>query len=60
LKIFVDASLIIYLNIKLPKREARIIENFYHNLLEEELYTNVLVLDEAISRKNTEYRLGKH
>ena len=55
MKIFVDASLIIYLNIKLPEKEAKTIEDFYHNLLREELYTNVLVLDEAIYVSKKKY-----
>ncbi len=55
MKIFVDASLIIYLNIKLPEKEAKAVEDFYHNLLREELYTNVLVLDEAIYVSKKKY-----
>jgi len=53
MKIFIDASLLIYLNIPLPDSEASIIENFYKELLSEELYTDILVLDETIyiSRK---------
>ena len=55
MKIFVDASLIIYLNIRLLEREARAIEDFYRNLLGEELYTDVLVLDEAIYVSKKKY-----
>ncbi|MGQ4915875.1 MAG: type II toxin-antitoxin system VapC family toxin [Candidatus Asgardarchaeia archaeon] len=53
MKFFIDASLLIYLNIPLPDSEASIIENFYKELLSEELYTDILVLDETIyiSRK---------
>jgi len=54
MKIFIDASLIIYLNVKLSDDESRVIENFWLDLVQNNsLYTNVLVLDEAIyiSRK---------
>jgi len=48
-RIFVDANLLIYLNVKLPEFEARLIEDFWLDLLSNhELYTNVLVLDETI------------
>ncbi|RLI78868.1 PIN domain nuclease [Archaeoglobales archaeon] len=53
MRVFVDASLLIYLNIPLPEDEARIVDEFYKKLLGEELFTDVLVLDETIyiSRK---------
>jgi len=55
LKVFVDASLIIYLNVRLPDGEARKIEDFWLKLLEESLYTDVLVLDEAIYVSKRKY-----
>jgi len=54
MKVFVDASLLIYLNVKMLDKEAELIEDFWLNLLTHHLlYTNVLVLDETIyvSRK---------
>ncbi len=49
MKVFVDASLLIYLNVKMPDHEAKIIEDFWLELLSNHsLYTNVLVLDEVI------------
>lgn len=56
MRVFVDASLIIYLNVVLPEEEARRIEEFWLKLLvESELYTNVLVLDEAIYVSKKKY-----
>jgi len=55
LRVFVDASLIIYLNVRLPDGEARKIEDFWLKLLEESLYTDVLVLDEAIYVSKRKY-----
>ena len=55
MRVFVDASLIIYLNVRLPDEEARKIEDFWLKLLEESLYTDVLVLDEAIYVSKRKY-----
>ena len=55
MRVFVDASLIIYLNVKLPEDEARRIEDFWLKLLGENLYTDVLVLDEAIYVSKKKY-----
>jgi len=41
MKIFIDASLLIYLNIPLPEDQARIVDGFYKRLLSETLYTDV-------------------
>lgn len=48
MRVFIDASLIVYLNVKLPGYEADLIDDLYRRLLDEELYTDVLTLDEAI------------
>jgi len=49
LKVFIDASLIIYLNVPLEDNEAAIVEEFWLNLVRKhELYVNPLVLEEAI------------
>jgi len=49
LKVFIDANILIYLNVPLPEEEARIIEEFWLSLVKQhELYTNALVLDETI------------
>lgn len=54
MKVFVDANLLIYLNVGLPPEEARILHVFWAELVKSHaLYTNALVLDEAlyVSRK---------
>ncbi|KPV63573.1 MAG: PIN domain protein [Candidatus Bathyarchaeota archaeon BA1] len=52
MKIFLDANFLIYMNTMLGD-ERRDIEKLYRKLLEETLFTNVLVVDEVlyISRK---------
>jgi len=55
MRVFVDASLIIYLNAKLPREEAEKVEKFWLELLKEELYTDVLALDEAIYVSKRKY-----
>ncbi len=56
MKVFVDASLIVYLNIKLPEEQARVIDDFWLWLVKNNsLYTNVLVLDEAIYVSKKKY-----
>ncbi len=56
MKIFVDASLIIYLNVGLPDEEAELIDSFWLNLVSNNtLYTNVLVFDEAIYVSKKKY-----
>ncbi len=59
MKIFIDASLIVYLNVKLPEDESRIIEDFWLDLIyNNNLYTNVLVLDEVIYVSRKKYGVG--
>lgn len=56
MKIFVDASLFIYLNVRMPEKEAEVIEKFWLNLvLNHMLYTNLLVLDEVIYVSKKKY-----
>ena len=56
MKIFVDASLLIYLNVKLPENEARRVEQFWLDLLlNHDVYTNILVLDETIYISKKKY-----
>ena len=57
MKVFIDASLLIYLNIPLPEDEAKLVEDFYRSLLSEELYTDVLVLDETIYISKKKYEV---
>ncbi len=41
MKVFIDASLIIYLNVKLPEDESEVIDNFWLNLVQNNsLYIN--------------------
>jgi len=57
-RVFIDASLIIYLNVRMPAEEAELVERFWLELLREhELYTNVLALDEAIYVSQRKYRI---
>jgi len=56
MKVFVDASLLVYLNVKMSDEEAELIEDFWLNLLLKHLlYTNILVLDEAIYVSRRKY-----
>ncbi|MEM2245030.1 MAG: type II toxin-antitoxin system VapC family toxin [Thermofilum sp.] len=56
MKVLVDASLIIYLNVRLPPREAELVEAFWSKLVQEhDLYTNVLALDEALYVSSRKY-----
>jgi len=58
LRVFVDANLIIYLNIPLPADDASIIEEFWLDLVKRHnLYTDVLVLDEVIYISKRKYRV---
>ncbi len=58
MRIFVDASLLIYLNVPLPEDEARIIEDFWMELVDgHSLYTDVLVLDEVVYVSRRKYRV---
>jgi len=59
MKVFVDASLLVYLNVKMPDEEAELVENFWLNLLLNHLlYTNILVLDEAIYISRKKYNVS--
>lgn len=56
MRVFVDSSLLVYLNVRMPDREARLVEEFWLDLLLNHLlYTNVLVLDEAIYVSRRKY-----
>ena len=45
MKIFLDASFLVYLNVDIA--EAEKIDDLFESLLKEDLYTDVLVLDEV-------------
>ena len=53
MKIFLDASFLVYLNIDIP--ESKKINNLFKSLLKEELYTDVLVMDEVIYISKRKY-----
>ncbi len=55
MKIFIDASLIVYLNVKLNEEDAKKIDEFWLKLLEEDLYTDILVLDEVVYVSKRKY-----
>lgn len=49
MRVFLDSNILIYLNVRLPDDEAMLVEELWLELLHEHnLYTNTLVLDEAI------------
>lgn len=56
MKIFLDANLPIYLN-TLTGAQRRPVEDFFIRLLREDLYTNLLVLDETLYISKTRYRI---
>ncbi len=59
MKVFVDASLLVYLNVKMPDDEAKLVEDFWLDLLSNHLlYINALVLDEAIYVSKRKYDVG--
>jgi len=59
MRILVDASLLIYLNARMPDDEARRVEDFWLNLLRDHvLYTNIIVLDETIYVSKKKYGIG--
>ncbi len=56
MKVLIDASLLIYLNVRMMDEEARIVEGFWERLLRNhELFTNLLVLDETIYISKKKY-----
>ena len=56
MKVFVDASLLVYLNVKMPDDEAKLVEDFWLDLLSNHLlYINALVLDEVIYVSKRKY-----
>jgi len=56
MKVFVDANLLIYLNVPMPEEQARLVESFWEDLLREhELFTNLLVLDEVVYVSRRKY-----
>ena len=59
MKVFVDASLLVYLNVKMPDDEAKLVEDFWLDLLSNHLlYINALVLDEVIYVSKRKYDVG--
>ncbi len=56
MKVFVDASVLIYLNVRMPDEEARLVEDLWlRSLSEHSLHTNVLVLDEVLYLSQRKY-----
>ena len=55
MRVFIDAPLLIYLNIPLREEEEEKIDNFYRDLLKEELYTDLLVIDEVVYVSKKKY-----
>jgi predicted nucleic acid-binding protein len=60
MRIFVDASLLIYLNVPMPEEQAQLIDSFWKDLLSEhEAFTNLLVLDEVIYVSERKYNVER-
>ena len=58
MKVFVDASMLIYLNTWTPEDDARKVEELWLDLIKHhELYTNVLVLHEVIYISARKYKV---
>lgn len=65
MKVFLDASLLIYLNTMekeeegnvASSRDRELLEKFYLELLKEDLYTNTLILDETLYLSMSKYRV---
>jgi predicted nucleic acid-binding protein len=58
MKVFVDASLFIYLNVPIPEDQAQLIDSLWKGLLSEhEVFTNLLVLDEVIYVSKKKYNV---
>jgi predicted nucleic acid-binding protein len=56
MKIFIDATLLIYLNVPMPENQAQLIYSFWKDLLSKhEIFTNLLVLDEVIYISKKKY-----
>ena len=56
MKVFIDANLLIYLNVRIPEDFAKRLESFWTDLLRNhELYTDILVLDETIYISKKKY-----
>lgn len=56
MKVFLDATLLIYLN-ALTGAQKKPVEDFFIRLLKEDLYTNLLVLDETLYISKRRYRI---
>ncbi|HVB12094.1 MAG TPA: type II toxin-antitoxin system VapC family toxin [Nitrososphaerales archaeon] len=57
MKIFLDANLLIYLNM-LTGRQREKLDEFYTSLLKDELYTNLLVVDETLYLSMSKYNVS--
>ncbi len=58
MKIFIDASLLIYLNVPMDQEEEELVYNLYKNLMRKELFTDILVMDEVIYISKKKYGIS--
>ena len=58
MRVFLDACFLIYLNTVVDKEESNRLYDFYLRLLGEELYVDMLVLDEAVYVSKRKYGIG--
>lgn len=59
MKVFVDASVLVYLNVRMPEEEAKLIEDLWlRSLSEHTLHTNMLVLDEVLYVSRRKYGIS--
>ena len=58
MSVFTDSSLLVYLNVRLPEHEARLVEDLWLDLISNhEVYTNILALDETIYVSTRKYKV---
>lgn len=57
MKIFLDASFLIYLLIKTPGIEEKVVKKYVELIQSDKLYTDVLVLDEVIYVSKKKYKI---
>jgi predicted nucleic acid-binding protein len=58
MKVLVDASLLIYLNVPLDEDKTNLVESFWKRLIEiNELYTDMLIIDEVLYVSKKKYNI---
>lgn len=58
MKLFVDASFLIYLNASTDEKTRQAINNLFKSIIKDELYTDMLVVDEVLFISARKYKLS--